>query len=481
MARPSKALTRGHLLSQRIRDKLRVCELPSHLREEPPRHQGPRQKVLLWQIIAALVVQCLHRSGSLEQIVWRYFAVRISSSALSQRRVKISCEVFETCMRHALTPLACARRHPQSFFAGLRLVGIDAGQWNLINTAEINATVPKSISRRGKAAFAKLSMSTLVELGTHAPLACATSLGHLSEKALSDPLLAVLPQRSLLIADRYYGQAPMLRQLQESTRGKESHFIVRVREKLSVRVEKANTDGSAEVSVTLRERVEAVEEQQITPGKQELPMRGRGRPRKHAPMQQSELRVREINGTLRIGQGQRLKIRLWTSLSVRDAQARDVLQLYAKRWEQEIFYKELKLGLHGSDLLNGQRSESAMQQVAALMIASSLMAEERLAIAACSQQEGVEQAAVTRISFSQCLEHTVALLIVLQAAQGLMSEPAQGELVKRVRSTIAQAALPPRRRRTCQRKVRQPVKKWPRMLSPTSFQSNHEFVILPFA
>lgn len=435
--------------------------------------------MLLWQIIAALVVQCLHRSGSLEQIVWRYFAVRISSSALSQRRVKIPHEVFETCMRHALEPLACERRHPQSFFAGLRLVGIDAGQWNLINTAEINATVAKSKSRRGKAGFAKLSMSTLVELGTHAPLACAMSLGHLSEKALSHPLLAALPRKSLLIADRYYGQAPMLRQLQESTQNKESHFIVRVREKLSVRVQKANTDGSAEVSVTLRERVEAAEERQSLPGKQQIPTRGR--PRKHAPMQQSELRVREINGTVRGSQGQRIKIRLWTSLSVREAKAREVLQIYAKRWEQEIFYKELKLGLHGSDLLNGQRTESAMQQVAALIIASSLVAEERLAIAACSQQEGIEQVAVTRISFSQCLEHTVALLIVLQAAQGLMSESAQGELVKRVRTTIAQAALPPRRRRSCQRKVRQPIKKWPRMLSPTSIQTNHELVILPFA
>ncbi|MFM7606156.1 MAG: IS4 family transposase [Prosthecobacter sp.] len=461
-------------MSQRIGDKLR-----GHLREEPVRHQGPRQKMLLWQIIAALVVQCLHRSGSLEQIVWRYFAVRISSSALSQRRVKIPHEVFETCMRHALEPLACERRHPQSFFAGLRLVGIDAGQWNLINTAEINATVAKSKSRRGKAGFAKLSMSTLVELGTHAPLACAMSLGHLSEKALSHPLLAALPRKSLLIADRYYGQAPMLRQLQESTQNKESHFIVRVREKLSVRVQKANTDGSAEVSVTLRERVEAAEERQSLPGKQQIPTRGR--PRKHAPMQQSELRVREINGTVRGSQGQRIKIRLWTSLSVREAKAREVLQIYAKRWEQEIFYKELKLGLHGSDLLNGQRTESAMQQVAALIIASSLVAEERLAIAACSQQEGIEQVAVTRISFSQCLEHTVALLIVLQAAQGLMSESAQGELVKRVRTTIAQAALPPRRRRSCQRKVRQPIKKWPRMLSPTSIQTNHELVILPFA
>ncbi|MBK8090911.1 MAG: hypothetical protein IPK32_11970 [Verrucomicrobiaceae bacterium] len=66
-------------------------------------------------------------------------------------------------MRHSLVPLACEQRHPACFFAGLRLVGIDGGQWNLLNTVQINAQVPKSRSRRAQAAFAKLSMSTLVE------------------------------------------------------------------------------------------------------------------------------------------------------------------------------------------------------------------------------------------------------------------------------------------------------------------------------
>lgn len=478
MASPSKASKTAPLLSQRIHAKLRVNELPEHLRQEARRHQGPRQKILPWQIIGALIAQCLHRSGSLEQIIQRYFSVSISSSALSQRRVNLPHEAFAICMRHALLPLARPREHPESFFAGLRLVGMDAGQWNLLNTTQINATVAKSKSRRGKAAFAKLSMSTLVELGTHAPLACAMSLGHLSEKALSQPLLAALPEKSLLIADRYYGQAPMLSELQKHTPDKASHFIVRVREKLNVRVAKAHSDGSAEVIVTLRERIK---EQQPKHPQQQPQTPARGRPRKHAPMQQSELRVREINGSVRGGNEQWIKIRLWTSLSEQQATASEVLRLYAKRWEQEIFYKELKLGLHGSDLLNGQRSETAMQQAAALMIASSIVAEERLAIAASSGEPAVKQAAAIRISFSQCLEHTIALLIVVQAAQGLMSEQAQGELVKRVRSTIAQAALPPRRRRSCQRKVRQPVSKWPRILMPTSTHYDPQLIVHAFA
>ncbi|MBK8094746.1 MAG: hypothetical protein IPK32_22950 [Verrucomicrobiaceae bacterium] len=109
------------------------------------------------------------------------------------------------------------------------------------------------------------------------------------------------------------------------------------------------------------------------------------------------------------------------------------------------------------------------------------MAEERLACAQSSEDEEVRQAGALRISMSHCLEHTVALLLVLEAAQGLMDEAAQGVLVRRAREQIAQAALPARRRRSCQRKVRQPVSKWPRLLSTSSLQASDDLIIDPFA
>ena len=50
-------------------------------------------------------------------------------------------------------------------------------------------------------------------------------------------------------------------------------------------------------------------------------------------------------------------------------------------------------------------------------------------------------------------------------------EAAQRELVRRMRLQIAACALPPRRARSCQRKVRQPINKWPRMMTPSSLES----------
>jgi hypothetical protein len=91
-------------------------------------HQGPRQKLQDWQIIAGLVDQCLHRGGSLQHVIRLYFTVRLSSSALSQRRQHMQSEPFVTVMRHALRPMAQQPIHADCFFAGLRLVGIDGTQ-----------------------------------------------------------------------------------------------------------------------------------------------------------------------------------------------------------------------------------------------------------------------------------------------------------------------------------------------------------------
>jgi hypothetical protein len=187
------------------------------------------------------------------------------------------------------------------------------------------------------------------------------------------------------------------------------------------------------------------------------------------------LEVREVRG--RVWQRVAKKwvdVRLWTSLSVEQASALELIALYARRWEQEVFYRELKLQVARGELLQSHTPETAVQEIAALLMASALVAQERLAVAA-------EAAGAVRISLSICLEHTQALWIVLSAAQGFMDETAQRELVRRVRRQIAACALPPRRARSCERKVRQPVCKWPRMITPSSTSSPTEYEVTKIA
>jgi hypothetical protein len=113
--------------------------------------------------------------------------------------------------------------------------------------------------------------------------------------------------------------------------------------------------------------------------------------------------------------------------------------------------------------LQSHTPKTAQQEITALLMACTLVAQERLAVAAEAGGE-VQAAGVVRI----CLEQTPALRLVHSAAQGLMDEATQRELVRRMRTQIAAYALPPRRPRSCEHKVRQPVTQWPRMTTPTS-------------
>ena len=138
--------------------------------------------------------------------------------------------------------------------------------------------------------------------------------------------------------------------MQSQCQASDSAFLIRVRKKLAVKVLKSHADGSAEVEVKLYDKVK---KRQVN----------------------KWLKVREVRAWLqRRRDGNWVEVRLWTSLSPEQASAEEIVALYARRWEQEIFYKELKMGLRNGNLLLSQTPETAAQEVAALLMASSLVA-----------------------------------------------------------------------------------------------------------
>ncbi len=120
--------------------------------------------------------------------------------------------------------------------------------------------------------------------------------------------------------------------------------------------------------------------------------------------------VREVRGRVwSRAQNKWVEVRLWTSLSVEHASAAQLIELYARRWDQEAFYRELKL------------------QVAA----------------------------------ASCCKVTPPRTCSRRPPR--CSWPA-----RRMRAQIAACAMPPLRSRSRERKIRQPVIPWPRMMTPTS-------------
>ncbi|MES2573172.1 MAG: hypothetical protein V4710_24325 [Verrucomicrobiota bacterium] len=68
-------------------------------------------------------------------------------------------------------PQGDSKKHPLTSYQKRRLAAMDGTQFSVSNTAQIPGSLSKAASRRMEAAFAKVGMVTLVELGIHNLLA----------------------------------------------------------------------------------------------------------------------------------------------------------------------------------------------------------------------------------------------------------------------------------------------------------------------
>jgi hypothetical protein len=71
-------------------------------------------------------------------------------------------------MQRTLRPRAQKRRHPDSFWHGWLLTALDGVQFSLSNTPQVQRAAQKAKSRRGRAAFAEIVSSVLLECGKKA-------------------------------------------------------------------------------------------------------------------------------------------------------------------------------------------------------------------------------------------------------------------------------------------------------------------------
>jgi len=409
--------------------------------QEPGR--GARPMLAARELLASLVYHVFSGAGCFSAHVFQLFGMEIKDSSLSQRRQRMGLAPFEWLMTHALRPLADRRRHKSCFYKGLRLCGIDGSRWSVTNTPQILEKMSKAAARRCKAAFAKVEMCVLVELGLHNPLAAVVGLKGEGEWSLAARLLGHLPKRSLLIVDRLYGCGSYLRDLIAACLAAESELLVRARGNIKSHKAGKLSDGSAVVSINLRRK-------------------GGGR------RVIGELRVREIRGRIRKpGSRKWSEVRLWTTLFDPEIYpAEELLKLYAVRWEQEIFYKELKIHLRGGDVLQSHTPETAAQEVAAMLMACSIIAQERSEAARSGKLQPLS------ISFVKTLEKIGALWEILLVSNDLLDEDTIEEMVRRVRGLIVREAIPPRRSRSCPRKVRQPIGSWPRLTRNESHEGD---------
>lgn len=410
------------------RERLGTQRLPS----VPPR-RGRKPRVALASLLATLVFHVMNATGTLSEHFAMLFEDALHDSACSDRRARLPWQIFAQLMQRVLRPLARPRRHPEAFWRGWLLTALDGTQHSVTNTPQNNGALRKAKARRGRAAFAKLSTSVLLELGLHNPLAAAIGQKGQSEWELSLSLLARLPQKALLVADRLSGCAAFAAQALRAGRRGGSHFLFRARTQIKVQVVRRCQDGSRLVRV---------------------PVRKNGQPRVIVEW----LERREIRVQLHRKGHRPTELRLWTTLlDPATAPAAELVELYAKRWEHELFYREIKRPLRKSGLLQSHTVTTAAQEVAALILAAALLAAER-------DRAAAGRVPVLRVSFLKLLELLRPLWLVLALGEDLLSERQKAQLTERFDAQARRCLTAKRRLRSCPRKIRQPVSGWPRLL-----------------
>ena len=409
--------------------------------------RGRKPRVPLTQLLPALTFHVMQDAGTVAEHLFQLFRTPLADSSWSDRRLRLPWEIFAELMRRALRPRATPRQHREAFWRGWRLVALDGTQFSLINTPQVTATFEKAHTRRGRAAFAKITTAVLLEIGLHNPLAAAVGRKGESEWALAQRLLAQLPKRALLLGDRLYGVVAFARVAHAACRRVGSHFLLRASRTVKPRLIKRLTDGSRLVG---------------------LPVRAPRNPNRIVEW----LEVREIR--VRVGRnGQRAhELRLWTTLlDPRTAPALDLARVYASRWEHELYFREIKQQLRRTALLQSHTVETGAQEIAAIVLASAVIASERARAA-------TRQIPALRVRFGQVLNIVRGMWLFFGPFDDVFTDQQKTRVIRRGHALMRRSLSAPRRARTCLRAVRQPVTRWPRLLHPQSIETPWQFQLV---
>ena len=292
-----------------------------------------------------------------------------------------------------------------------------------------------------------MTTAVLLEVGLHNPLAAAIGRRGESEWALAHGLLAQLPKRALLLGDRLYGVAAFAVHARAACERVGSHFLLRASRSTKPRLIKRLRDGSRLIQVAVRQR---------------------GRPGHILQW----LAVREIR--VRVGRpGARShELRLWTSLvDVKTAPALELARLYASRWEHELYFREVKRTLRKSAVLQSHTVETGAQEIAAVVLASAVLATERV-------QAANGAVPVLRVPFGQVLNIVRGLWLFFGPFDDLVDDRLKNRVLRRGYTLMRRSLTAKRRSRSCPRAVRQTVKPWPRLMQAQSVEGPVHFKLV---
>lgn len=244
----------------------------------------------------------------------------IAKSSLSEMRGKIGYAPLQTLLTRACLPLADAKRHPDAFYAGLRLVALDGSNLEVADEPDNIKAFGYPGSRTGHAGYPQAQCAVLVECASHAILAAHLGAYRESEWVICKPLLASLTAGMLCLADRGFNGYTYWAAAQATG----AQLLWRCANNRQLPVAKALSDGSYLSMIYPGGTSSKKQRQASTQG----------------------ITVRVIDYALpNAGEAQPRYRLLTTLLDEETAPALELAALYHQRWEVEAVFDELKTHL----------------------------------------------------------------------------------------------------------------------------------------
>jgi len=296
------------------------------------------------------------------------------------------------------------------FYRGLRTVAFDGLNSVKVPDSDRNRSwLGKTMTCLGLAGYPAMRIVALAETGTRGLLgAVIGGRGERSEVPLARKLVPLLRAGMLLLADRAYDAADLLKEVAATG----AHVLVRGSASRKPAVEQALPDGSY-LSHVDRLTVRIIE---------------------------ADLDVHGADGT-RLGDSYRL---ITTLLDWRRYPAGELVRLYHERWEIEVAYLALRHSLLGGYVLRSRDRAGAEQELWALLAVYQAL---RMAMTAAAEAAGADP---DRASFTAALESAREQVIT---ARGI-EDPGSPDDIGRIGRAVLASLLPARRARYSARKVK---------------------------
>ena len=233
-------------------------------------------------------------------------------SSLCEGRKRLGVEPLRALYAAVVKPLATPDT-PGAFYRQWRLMAFDGTVMD-VPDSEANAVFGRSSGGRGEGAFPQARKLSLVELGTHVEVAMAIGGWHDDERTLARRLYAQVPADALLLEDRGFFCYEDWKTLYLRTK-----LLVRVKSQCVLKSLQELSDGSylAKIYPNARDR----------------------------DKDRNGIGVRVIRYVLedpqRTGNGE-VHCLLTNLLDEREYPALELIELYHKRWEEELVFDEQK-------------------------------------------------------------------------------------------------------------------------------------------